>query len=159
MAEQAYFNRFPDFERDPQAKLRDEFNQLAISEGWKKRNRSDTYKKEREEYVSALADTYIGSIERGGAVEKLAGLQGLCQDLRISPIPTSITQCKKELKKVNVCIIDLIDSRRLGTQVDRFSTPRELQAHITTAKHYFPKDGAKNKADGILKVLLKRMDG
>lgn len=156
MAEQAYFNRFPDFERDPQAK-----------------------KKEREEYVSALADTYIGSIERGGAVEKLAGLQGLCQDLRISPIPTSITQCKKvihecagwlvcflnanrlgqELKKVNVCIIDLIDSRRLGTQVDRFSTPRELQAHITTAKHYFPKDGAKNKADGILKVLLKRMDG
>lgn len=156
MAEQAHFNRFPDFFRDPQAK-----------------------KEERTRYVKALADTHIGSIERGGTGEKLASFQRLCQDLSVSPTPASVTQCKKvchecsdglacflnadrlgqELKKVNVCIIDLIDSRRLGTQVDCFSNSRELQEHIRTTKHYFPKDEAKGNADGLMKVLLRKIDG
>ena len=43
----------------------------------------------------ALADTHIGSIDTGSASEKLAGLQGLCGEVGISRMPTTITKCKK----------------------------------------------------------------
>ena len=36
-----------------------------------------------------------GSIDTGSAAEKLAGLQGLCEEVGISRIPTTITKCKK----------------------------------------------------------------
>ncbi|KAL9138775.1 MAG: hypothetical protein Q9175_000041 [Cornicularia normoerica] len=176
MAEQTYFNRFQSFVPDPEATLIENFKQLAISNGWDKQ--SQRFKEERRSYMIALADTHIGSIERGEAAEKLAGLQGLCEELRILPIPTTITQCKKvfhkcsgracyfvanelgqELKTVHVCLVDLIDSRRLRTRVHVFRSCRELQQHIRTRKHYFPIDEAKESADGLLKVLLRRIHG
>lgn len=93
MAEQAYFNRFPNFTPDPHATLIANFRELAKSKRW--REGSKKYSKERKQYMIALADTHIGSIDRGTAAEKLAGLQGLCGELGISPIPSSITRCKK----------------------------------------------------------------
>lgn len=93
MAEQAYFNQFPKFAPDPQATLIENFRALATSRRWVENSKK--YMKERREYMIALADTHIGSIERAGAAEKLAGLQGLCEELRVSPVPTSITQCRK----------------------------------------------------------------
>ncbi|KAF6233061.1 hypothetical protein HO173_008817 [Letharia columbiana] len=158
MAEQAYFSRFQTFAPDPQATVLENFAQLAISNGWGRK--SQEYKDERKSYMIALADTHIESIERGGAAEKLAGLQGLCKELRVCPIPTSITQCKKKLRTVHVCIVDLIDSRRLGgTRVHIFPCHRELQQHIKKKKHYFPKYEAKEKEDGLLKVLLRKIKG
>ena len=93
MAEQAYFNRFPNFAPDRQATVMENFKQLAESRGWVEKGKK--YSKEKKDYLVAMADTYVGSIERGGAAERLAGLQGLCRELRVSYIPTSITQCKK----------------------------------------------------------------
>ena len=93
MAEQAYFNRFPNFTPDPQATVIANFRALAKSKRWGEKSKG--YKNERKQYLTALADTHIGSIDRGSSAEKLAGLQGLCRELRISPIPTSITGCKK----------------------------------------------------------------
>lgn len=58
-------------------------------------------------------------------------------------------------EEVQVCIIDLIDSRRLGGRVRTFTSKPELQQHIKTKKHYFPKDLAKEEADGLLRVLLR----
>lgn len=92
MAEQAYFNRYPNFEPDPQATLIENFDRLTISNGWQQNSKK--FRKQRKSYMRALADDHIVSIERGGATEKLAGLQKLCEELRVSPIPTSITQCK-----------------------------------------------------------------
>lgn len=92
MAEQAYFNRFPNFAPRPDATLTENFARLTISQGWGQNSKTN---KEKKRYLKALADAYIGSIERGGAAEKLAGLQRLCKDLEVSPIPTSITKCKK----------------------------------------------------------------
>lgn len=57
----------------------------------------------------------------------------------------------------HVCIIDLIDSRRRRTRVDTFTNHHDLQEHIKTQKHFFPKDDAKEKAEGLLKVLLRRI--
>ena len=98
MAEQAYFNRFQTFVQDPQATLMDNFDRLAISNGWQQN--SKRYKRERKTYMIALANTHIGSIEKGGAAEKLAGLQRLCGELEVSPIPTSITQCKNVRSRI-----------------------------------------------------------
>ena len=176
MAEQIYFNRFPRFVPDRQATVIDIFKQLAESNGWVEK--SWKYKKEKKDYMIAMADTYIGSVERGGEAENLAGLQGLCKELRVSYIPTSITQCKKvyhacsnrlrfpvanplgqELKKRHVCIIDLIDSRRLRKKIKLFGSQKKLQEHIRTEEHFFPRDGAKEKADGLLTVLLRMIQG
>ena len=176
MAEQAYLNRFQSFSPDPDATLIETFQQLAISNSWGKKSKK--FKEEKRSYMNALADTHIGSIDRGGAAEKLVGLQELCVELGVSPVPTSITQCKKvchgcygraccgvanrlgqQLKTVKVCLVDLIDSRRLGTPVHVFDSYRELQGHVKARKHYFPKNEAKDTGDGILKVLLRRING
>ena len=93
MAEEAYFNRFPRFVPDEGATLMDNFDGLSVSNGWAQNSR--THWKERKMYMIALVDAHIRSIERGGAAEKLAGLQRLCGVLEVSPIPTSISQCKK----------------------------------------------------------------
>lgn len=93
MAEQKYFDRYPTFEPDPNAGLLKNFEQLTISNGWQPNSKK--HKKERKAYLIAAAETHIESIDSGGAAERLAGLQGLCRELQISPIPTSITQCKK----------------------------------------------------------------
>ena len=91
MTEQAYFNRFPKFVPSPNATLIENFRALAKTRGWFGKR----YKEERKNYMIALADTHIGSIDTGSAAEKLAGLQGLCAEVGISSTPTSITKCKK----------------------------------------------------------------
>lgn len=91
MTEQAYFNRFPSFVPNPQATLIANFRALAKSRRWS----GNRYKEERKNYMIALADTHIGSIDTGSAADKLAGLQGLCGEVGISRIPTTITKCKK----------------------------------------------------------------
>ncbi len=93
MAEQAYFRKFQGFQPDPQATLIENWENLVAWRGWKQDSKK--YRKAKKDYMKALAEDYIDSIEEGGAPEKLAGLQGLCGDLNVSPIPTSITQCRK----------------------------------------------------------------
>ena len=176
MAEQAYFSRFPTFAPNSDAALIENFQQLAISKSWGKKSRK--FKEERKIYMLALADNHLGSIDRGGAAERLVALQGLCEKLGVSPVPTSITQCKKvcyqcydwarggttnrlvqQLKTVHVCLVDLIDSCRLDIPVHVFGSFRELQRHVKGTKHYFPKSEAKHTGGGILKVLLREING
>ena len=92
MAEQAYLNRFPTFTPNPETTLLENFAQLAISKDWDKDGR--VFKKEKKAYLTALADTHIEILDRAGPAEKLAGFQALCTELGVSPVPTSITQCK-----------------------------------------------------------------
>ena len=176
MAEQAYFNRFPNFAPNSDATLIENFQQLAISRSWGKKSKK--FKEERRSYMLALAHTHLGSIDRGGPAEKLVSLQGLCEELGVSPVPTSITQCKnvcyecycwacggatdrlaQQLKMVHVCLVDLIDSRRLDIPVHVFDSYPELQQHVKSTKHYFPKYEAKHTGGGILKVLLRKING
>ena len=93
MAEQAYFSRFPTFAPNSEATLIENFRQLAISKSWGKKSKK--FKEERKSYMFALADSHLGSIDTGGVAETLVALQGLCEELGVSPVPTSITQCKK----------------------------------------------------------------
>ena len=86
-----YFSRFDDFDHDPQASLLAEFNRLALDQDWDKRQEAQ----ERSKCLLAQAQVHIGSIETGGSEAKLGKFQDLCEELRVSPIPTSISQCKK----------------------------------------------------------------
>ena len=53
--------------------------------------------------MSVLATAHITSIEGGGtAAEKLVGLQGLCRELGLEPVPGTITRCRKVRRCVDV---------------------------------------------------------
>ena len=88
-----YFGGFANFEEDPAAPLEEEFARLAISRGWKED--SKRYQKQKKLCLVAQYHVHIGNADVGGQQEKLSKLQKLCQELRVSPVPASITQCKK----------------------------------------------------------------
>lgn len=53
--------------------------------------------------MTVLATAHIASIEGGGtAAEKLVGLQGLCRELGLEPVPETITRCRKVRRCVGV---------------------------------------------------------
>lgn len=95
--QETYFNRFPNFQPNPNSSLNNEFQRLAISQDWGKK--SSKYKQERSAFLHAEFETHLGSIERE---RKLGPWQGLCRELRVDAVPDSITQCKK----VCVCVHD-----------------------------------------------------
>lgn len=62
------------------------FNRLAIKEGWSKTQR----KKRRHEAIAGELDAIYGT-----DTTKLEKWQELCRDVKIDPVPGSITKCKK----------------------------------------------------------------
>ena len=85
-----YLDRFPDFQRDPRRPLNEEFASLASFKKW--RIGSKVYRREQIRFLNAEFDLHLGMVEQG---RKLVDWQALCQELRVNPIPGSITQCKK----------------------------------------------------------------
>ncbi|KAK0515346.1 hypothetical protein JMJ35_002725 [Cladonia borealis] len=148
--QEKYLDRFPGFQGDPRRPLNEEFARLASFKQW--RIGSKVYKREHTKFLRAELDLHLGVIEQ---CRKLEDWQVLCQELRVSPIPASITQCKKALHKVHVNIIDLIDSRRQGTQVKIFATTQKLVSYTRATGNIFPKTKAKENV--LLKVLLRRV--
>lgn len=82
---------------------------------------------------------------RWGIGEETGGIAGAVSGDEVVSVPESIEQCKKSLQKVNVCIMDLIKTRRIGTTVHAFRTLAELQGHIKNTTHCFPRDKAKKQ--------------
>lgn len=62
------------------------FNRLAIQEGWTKTQR----KKRRHEAIAGEIEGIYGTDNT-----KLEKWQELCRDVKIEPVPTSITKCRK----------------------------------------------------------------
>lgn len=85
-----YLDRFPDFQRDPQRPLNEEFTSLASFKQW--RIGSKLYKREHTRFLRAEFDLHLGVVEQSRTLEDW---QALCQELRVNPIPGSITKCKK----------------------------------------------------------------
>lgn len=85
-----YFSRFPGFQQDSQEALLIEFNRLAHDQGWGKRKCAE----ERKRCLLAQLEFHVGD-DSAGQHDQLARLQELCRELRVSPVPTTVTQCKK----------------------------------------------------------------
>jgi len=83
----SFFARFvPEgFTRNTNASFKEEFNQLGRHMGWSHAELRDN---------RALAATQEIEVYYGSSV-KLQGWQQLCEDVGITPIPTSVKTCKK----------------------------------------------------------------
>lgn len=82
-----YFAAYPNFIPDPNLPLLENFNRLANAQGWRKKRRHE----EQQIYLLGQYAIHLGEISTG----KLQKWQNLCRELRVDPIPTSITKCKK----------------------------------------------------------------
>lgn len=157
-----YFAAYPNFIPDPHLPLLENFNRLAKAQGWRKERR----RKERQIYLLGQYTIHLGEISTG----KLQKWQNLCHELRVDPIPTSITKCKKVrygtkggetsalivLKtNVHVNIIDLMDSRRWGTVVTTFRSRKALVEYTRSSEKTFPLRQAKK--DELLEILLRHI--
>ncbi|KFY01885.1 hypothetical protein O988_02482 [Pseudogymnoascus sp. VKM F-3808] len=84
---------------------------------------------------------------------KLENWQKLCRDLGIVPVPSSITQCKKEIKKIYVNIYQFLHQIRTGEPATRFFSQKELAKYCNGGtKRKFPREYAKER--GALAGLL-----
>ncbi|KAL9010363.1 MAG: hypothetical protein Q9173_004700 [Seirophora scorigena] len=150
MSQSSFFDQFPNFRQRHDAPILDEFRRLAQRQGWKRRMWE--FNVNRRECLQAEYEYHFGSIEAGN---KLAGWQGLCAELGLSGNIPSIVQCKKALKRVHVNILDFIDDRRAGRQIETFASAQALADYTNEHKRYFPLEDA--KADSLIKILLKQI--
>ena len=64
-----------------------------------------------------------------------------------------LTTLVQALHNVHVNIIDLLDSRRQGTQVKVFATRQKLVSYTQATEKIFPKQKAKENV--LIKILLR----
>ncbi|KAK3675609.1 hypothetical protein LTR78_004693 [Recurvomyces mirabilis] len=97
------------------------------------------------EDVLAFFNTQYG---KGGRLE---GYQKLCEHLDVSPIPSSITRCKKALEDIHINIRDFVQAYENGDPVPRFSSVSGLRQDIKGGRQYPLKIA---KANPILSGML-----
>ncbi|KAI9701769.1 MAG: hypothetical protein M1836_001112 [Candelina mexicana] len=138
---------FVDFTPDPTAALADEFERLAVHNGWDRTD--DEYRENRGRFYASEFDEHWGT-----DATKLQNWQALCAEVKIEPVPQTITKCRKALQKVHFNLVDLVDSRRTGVEARRFPSVEALRKY-TKKNKLFPKQAAKD--DGFLKALLRHI--
>ncbi|KAE9988972.1 hypothetical protein EG327_003150 [Venturia inaequalis] len=150
---QTYFSRYVDrgFVPDARASFKDEFARLAGLMGWEVD--SLVYGRNRLLAIQAEFDGNYGSCDR------LEGWRGLCRDVGVVGVPGSIKQCKKELAKVHINLVDFVDWRRRPEPRAPFDgqkgSLKELREYTKKHKKVFPKVLAKK--EGFIKALLRRI--
>ncbi|OAR05698.1 hypothetical protein LLEC1_07609 [Akanthomyces lecanii] len=132
---QSHFAKFEEFTPDDAAPFEDEFKRLAASQEWIPG--SQQYTTERTIAMRAEIKTHYFSSSQLPAAEapdssrfllvteedELAGYQALCDEVGL-PCYDTVPECKRNLKKTLVNIIDLIDVRRV---IDLRTTPQRVK--------------------------------
>ncbi|KAF1947868.1 hypothetical protein EJ02DRAFT_417355 [Clathrospora elynae] len=140
-----YFAKFNSFVANPEAGFIAEFKRLAIHENW-----SEKQKKVRR----ADAVEYEIARHYGTDKTKLEKWQELCGEVKIEPVPLSITKCKKALASVYVNIFNILDHRRNPERypIKVFETYEKFRKY-TVAGRVYPLVRAKQ--DTFIKSLLR----
>ncbi|KAL6903960.1 hypothetical protein GGI43DRAFT_399274 [Trichoderma evansii] len=146
-----FFAIYPQFEYDPQEESWPAYHRLVEFIGWKTGSKQE--RKARENFRRALVGQF-GQLY-GADENKLEVLQNLCAKIGISPVPSTITACKKAIKKVHVNIVDFVDSERTGEPVPTFGSLKQFREYTKENSKVFPKKEAKN--NGLLRYLLRRV--
>jgi hypothetical protein len=147
---ESYFARFPQFRyKDSTKDWRQiqRFNALAKRLKWSKEERNTEFQ--------ILKEAWTGAVESEFEGVSILHYRALCQDLDIDPVPETVTECKHELSKVFVNIVDLMEYRRKGRRrrkPKQFADLEELREYSHDTKKYYPKENAKAE---MLRVLLK----
>lgn len=144
-----FFAPYPEFDYDASKPVMPEFERLCAVRSWGPKKRRKVYHR--------LQDGLVGEFNQQFGVDEtsLDAWQSLCEEVRISPIPSSIKQCRKALARVHVNLYDLIDARRLGKRVKVFRSLPEMRNYTLQTGRIFPKDRA--KAGGVLRALLREI--
>ncbi|KAF2852961.1 hypothetical protein T440DRAFT_477326 [Plenodomus tracheiphilus IPT5] len=137
------WGQFEGFLPNPHASFNDEFQRLAIHQGWNREERRE----HRLELFNADWEAHIGS-----DINNLKHWQELCRLCWIASIPDTIEDCKKALSDVLVNIYDILDSQRTGDAV-RIFHDFEAFREYTIPAHVYPIEEA--MADTFLPVFLK----
>ncbi|KAG6157968.1 hypothetical protein E4U37_006633 [Claviceps purpurea] len=148
-----FFSTYQQFNYDPHSKVWDEFNRLANFYHWQKG--SEEGKKARNLFRQALVDEFGANY--GESDNKLDVLQRLCEKLEITPMPQSITACKKAIKGVYVNIVDFIDCERTGEPIHKFASLGHLRRYTKKTGKFFPREQAKRSL--LLRFLLQVLFG
>lgn len=162
---QSHFAKFEHFTPNDAASFDDEFARLASSQQWVPgsqeftRQRTIAIREELELHYFSQPQQLdnINEEELSGEEIALRGYQALCHEVGIDP-SDSVAECKRNLKKTLVNIVDLIDTRRTGKRVVVWDSFEEFRAYtLQDEKRIHPQEA--KKPPGYLASLLQRLSG
>jgi hypothetical protein len=87
----SYWDQFPDFDHDPNAPIKEEFQRLARLKGWVG-NAPEIQKMFRKEW----GECFLSEFDKyyGCDASSLAGWQLLCEEVGLKDIPDSVRGCR-----------------------------------------------------------------
>ncbi|EHK15759.1 uncharacterized protein TRIVIDRAFT_64357 [Trichoderma virens Gv29-8] len=157
---QSHFDKFQNFTPSHDAPFDKEFARLALSQNWIPG--SQEYTKERtiamreELKTHYFSSQHLDSTQEEPTEEEiLQGYQDLCIEVGIPPCDTA-AECKGNLKKKLVNIVDLIDARRTNRKVRVWRDFQAFRKYTLQKEHRISVDEAK-KDGGYLASLLQRL--
>ncbi|KAF1995590.1 hypothetical protein P154DRAFT_499924 [Amniculicola lignicola CBS 123094] len=145
----SFFSQYPGFAYNPQRGVAEEFYRMCNFFAW---DRDDS---ERREARQAFKDAMVIQFNSlyGTDISNIENWHKLCIAVNIEPLPTTIAECKQEIEKIHVNLVDLVDTSR--QQVELFSSLEGLREYTIKSGKYFPKESA--YAGGVLKFLLRQI--
>ena len=160
---QSHFAKFEHFTPNDAASFDDEFARLASSQQWSlgsqeyTRERTIAMREElgRHYFSQPQQLDNINEEELSEEEKALKGYQALCHEVGIDP-SDSVEECKGNLKKTLVNIVDLIDARRTGKRVEVWDSFEEFRAYTLQDEKRINLEEAK-KPPGYLASLLQRL--
>jgi hypothetical protein len=85
----SYWSLFPEFDHDPNAPIKDEFDRLAKLKRWMGKKKKE---KRREEWAKCFSSEF--ETHYGKDASSLAGWQSLCSEVGLDDIPESVQGCR-----------------------------------------------------------------
>jgi hypothetical protein len=87
----SYWDRFRDFDHNPNAPIKKEFRRLAQLKEWTGKDPAKK-KKYRKEWAKCFRSEF--KKHYGDNASSLAGWQSLCREVGLEDIPDSVTECR-----------------------------------------------------------------
>ena len=164
----SFFDAYPSFAANARAPIQQEFRRLARHMSWTKHK----YRRKQAACYAAELAAHWDDESEGNHDSRLRCWQSLCEELGVEA-GTSIKRCKtvrdssntsntatdasQALRRIHVNIIDLMDSRRMGTTVRTFRTANQMMAYTRQTGKIAPLHVV--KGDGFVSTLLKEIRG
>ncbi|KAI5847653.1 hypothetical protein DFP73DRAFT_474725 [Morchella snyderi] len=156
-----FFNDYPDFEYNPRAEAKAEFERLREHKGWlhrpqgrDERNLMNVYRKAREEFFEAFVEDFRAFFGEGDDVRDW---EYLCDLLGVRPTPRTIEHCKAALRGYYVNIYDLYYYAHTGGRgkLQRHANVTALSKYSLSKNMLYPLYLAKTTC---MKFLLREFE-
>lgn len=155
---QSHFDKFQNFTPSHDAPFDKEFARLALSQKWipgsQEYTRERTIAMREELKMHYFSSQQLDSTQEEPTEEEiLQGYQDLCREVGIPPYDTA-AECKYNLKRKLVNIVDLIDARRTNKKVQVWTDFQAFRKYTLKKEHRISTEEAK-KDGGYLASLLQ----